>query len=148
MRLKLRVSIEREPEIIKELQDRNIEISENAEFVLIEDTDEDKIRCRKDNEIIVVSLHEICYIESLGRDVFIHLYNGKCYKSDKRLYQFEGELSSDDFIRISNSVIIARKSIKKIKPSLSCKYLLTLEDNSIIDVTRTYYYKFKDFFGI
>ena len=31
MRLKLRVSIEREPEIIKELQDRNIEISENAE---------------------------------------------------------------------------------------------------------------------
>ena len=111
MRLKLRVSIEREPEIIKELQDRNIEISENAEFVLIEDTDEDKIRCRKDNEIIV-------------------------------------ELSSDDFIRISNSVIIARKSIKKIKPSLSCKYLLTLEDNSIIDVTRTYYYKFKDFFDI
>lgn len=147
MRVKLRVTHFHEKEIIRELQEKNIEICEDSSLVLYEELAEDRILCKRGDETIIVPLKDIIYIESLGHNVFLHL-DKEQYKISKRLYQLESELPENQFIRISNSVIIARNAIKKIKPALSCKFILTLKNDDRVDVTRTYYYKFKEYFKI
>ena len=57
-------------------------------------------------------------------------------------------LDNTKFIRVSNCAIIARLHVKRIKPSISMKFILTMSDGSLVDVTRSYYSSFKDFFGI
>lgn len=147
MRIKLRVTQDREEEITRKLRERDIEICEDSTLVLFEETEKEQLLCKNGSETMIVSLMDIIYIESLGHEVFIHL-NGAHYKVGKRLYQLEGELPEKQFIRISNSVIIARNAIQKVRPALSCKYILTLKNGDVVDVTRTYYYKFKEYFGI
>lgn len=147
MRVKLRVTQVHEKEIIKELREKDIEICEDSTFVLLEEVTKEQLFCKNGYETVIVSLMDIIYIESYGHDVFIHTDKAR-YKVGKRLYQLEGELPEEQFIRISNSVIIARNAIKKIRPALSCKYILTLKNGDIVDVTRTYYCKFKEYFGI
>lgn len=147
VRLKLRVTHFHEEEIIRELREKDIEICEDSTLVLYEEIAEDRILCKKEDETIIVPLEDIIYIESLGHNVFLHLDKDQ-YKVSKRLYQLESELPENQFIRISNSIIIARNAIKKIKPALSCKFILTLKNGDRVDVTRTYYYKFKEYFKI
>lgn len=147
MRVKLRVTSGHEEEIVRKLEEKGIEICEDSVLVLLEETGEDRLLCRDGGETVVVSLRDILYFESLGHDVFLYLENAR-YKIGKRLYQLERELPEDRFLRISNSVILARDAIRKIRPALSCKFILALKNGSRVDVTRTYYYKFKEFFGI
>lgn len=52
MRVKLRVTHFHEKEIIHELQEKNIEICEDATLVLYEEIAQDKILCKKENEKI------------------------------------------------------------------------------------------------
>ncbi len=147
MRVKLRVTSGHEEGIVRELEEKGIEICEDSVLVLLEETGEDRLLCRDGDETVVVSLRDILYFESLGHDVFLYLENAR-YKIGKRLYQLERELPEDRFLRVSNSVILARDAIRKIRPALSCKFILTLKNGSRVDVTRTYYYKFKEFFDI
>lgn len=134
--------------IIDELAEKKIEISEEAKLILTEeDYTGDSLECRDKNGITFVNTNSICYIESMGHDVFIHT-NEKKYKTRYRIYQLEKILPTDCFIRISNSVIIQKNSIRHIKPALSCKFYLTLKNGDFVDVTRTYYYRFKEFYGI
>ena len=57
-------------------------------------------------------------------------------------------LDPDQFLRISNSVVIARNKVKSISPTLSMKFILTMQNGKKVDVTRSYYYIFKEYFGI
>ena len=70
------------------------------------------------------------------------------YRASERMYILEKELAGRGFIRVSNSCIVARKKIKRIKPSLTMKYVLEMTDNSLVDVTRGYYYSFKEKLGV
>ena len=45
-------------------------------------------------------------------------------------------------------MIIARRHVKKIRPALSMKFILTLSDGTVVDVTRSYYSAFREFFNI
>ena len=55
---------------------------------------------------------------------------------------------AEKFLRVSNSVIVARAAIVRISPALSMKFTLTLSDKRRVDVTRSYYYTFKEYMGI
>lgn len=70
------------------------------------------------------------------------------YKCSERLWQLEKSLNPAHFIRISNSVIIAREHIKGIKTALSQKFIVLLSNGTKVDVTRSYYYIFKSKLGI
>ena len=41
-----------------------------------------------------------------------------------------------------------RAAIVRISPALSMKFTLTLSDKRRVDVTRSYYYTFKEYMGI
>ena len=70
------------------------------------------------------------------------------YTTTFRVYELEKKLPDELFIRISNSVIINRNAIKRVTPALSQKFYLTLKNGDKVDVTRTYYCRFKDYYGI
>ena len=94
-----------------------------------------------------LSAEEIIFIEAFGKDIEIHTADGTFYSSD-RMYQLESVLDRKEFLRISKSVIISKKHVKKIRPSLSMKFILTMSDGTLLDVTRSYYNDFRRFFNI
>ena len=150
MEIKLAVSNERYEEIKNALLDRGITVSDSAELVLYEAdryTDNLIVKGQEDSARYVVPASEIIIIESFGHTVEVHTKSGT-YRSCDRLYQLANLLDPDKFLRISNSVIIAKDKVKQITPSLSMKFSLTMVNGKRVDVTRSYYYIFKEAFGI
>ena len=148
MRIKLRLNKTTLESIQGELTEKNIEISEESKLILTqEDYIGDTLECRDEEGIVIVNTENICYIESVGHDVYVYADNMQ-YKTRLRIYQLEKLLPPNQFIRVSNSIIIKKNSIRHIKPALSCEFYLTLINGDVVDVTRTYYYKFKEFYGI
>lgn len=148
MRIKLRLNKTTLESIQGELTEKNIEISEESKLILTqEDYIGDTLECRDEEGIVIVNTENICYMESVGHDVYVYADNMQ-YKTRLRIYQLEKLLPPNQFIRVSNSIIIKKNSIRHIKPALSCKFYLTLINGDVVDVTRSYYYKFKEFYGI
>jgi DNA-binding LytR/AlgR family response regulator len=148
LKIKIEVSKEKYKEIEEKLLSLGIEIDDDADFILTEKNHfSDYISCRKNEDICHVLVSDIIYIESMGHDIYLHTID-ETYRVRNRLWQLEKSLNPDCFLRISNSVIVAKNKVKKIRAALSQKFILTLENGSNVDVTRSYYYIFKNEFGI
>ena len=150
MKIKLAVSDESYEEVKEFLLSKGIELDDAAEFVL---TQRDKYaghltgRNAKTAEKVHISADEIILIESYGHTVE-GVTSEETYVTSDRLYQLVNALDPEKFIRVSNSVIISKRKIKQIRPSLSMKFVLTMENDRKIDVTRSYYNSFKEAFNI
>ncbi|MGN0351648.1 MAG: LytTR family DNA-binding domain-containing protein [Roseburia sp.] len=132
------------------LTERGIDIDDNSDLVLSESNrfvDNLIVKDKVSNERVVLSIEDIAYIETFGHSVEVHTI-GKTYQAMDRLYKIVNLLDPDKFLRISNSVVIAKGKVKKITPTLSMKFILTMADGKNVDVTRGYYYIFKEYFGI
>ena len=166
MKIRLAVSDEHVDQVKAYLKDHRIEIDEDAEYALIESDrlDPDELSRRieslanapsrdfldaydKDHDRIRLSVEDVIYIEAFGKEIELHTTDGT-YISRDRMYQLEEMLDPHEYLRISKSVIISRKHVKKIRPSLSMKFILTMSDDTLVDVTRSYYNNFKRFFNI
>ena len=148
MKLRLSVKETNREYVSSELTAHGIEISEDAEYsvtespggnyLTVKDSKGDKVR---------IACNDIVYIESYGRNVDVHTTDGS-YRTQERIYQLEEFLDKSRFTRVSNSVIVQKKHIKKIRPSLSMKFIITMSEGTVIDVTRSYYSSFRSFLGI
>ena len=150
MKIKLDISNERYDEIKSALEERGIEIDDTAELVLSETNsfiDNLTVREKGTNTRIILSVEDIVYIESFGHAVEVQTPE-KLYQATDRLYRIVSLLDPAKFLRISNSVVIARSKVKRITPTLSSKFILTMANGKSVDVTRSYYYIFKEYFGI
>lgn len=150
MEIQLAVSNERYEELKNVLLQLGITVSDSADLVLHEVNrfaDNLIVKGQEDGSRHVVPVSEIIIIESFGHAVEVHTNRGS-YRSSDRLYQLTNLLDPDKFLRISNSVIIAKDKVKQITPSLSMKFSLTMENGKRVDVTRSYYYIFKEAFRI
>lgn len=149
MKIKLLINENRIAEITEQLNSLGIEVDDDAEFVLMERNKYISHLPGKNEkgERYNIPIEEIVYFESYSHSIDIHTMD-ECYKSTERLYQLYNMLDPQEFLRISNSVIISRRHVKKIKPALSMKFVLTLTDGTLVDVTRSYYNIFKEFFNI
>lgn len=148
MKIKLLVSEKHYAGIEKELASHGIEVDEDARFVLSEaNSCVDCIMGKSGEKICRIHTGEIIYIESLAHDIIAHTADG-AYRLRERLWQLERLLDPKMFLRISNSVIIARDKVRFIRPALSQKFTLTMADGGLVDVTRSYYYIFRDEFAI
>jgi DNA-binding LytR/AlgR family response regulator len=148
MKIKLRLSHEKKKQVEDELTQMGVEITEDSDLILTEDGYcNGELYCKDDTDTVVLTMDEILYIESSGKEIYVHTKNKK-FTTTTRLYVLEQYLPSDQFVRISNSVIIRKNAIQRIRPALSQKFYLTLKNGDMVDVTRSYYYKFKDYYGI
>ena len=150
MKVKLVVSQERYEKIKETLLEHGIEIDDDAELVLSENNrflDNLIVKDIKNNVRVILSVEDIVYIEAFGHNVEVHTID-QTYQSTDRLYKIVNQLNPDKFLRISNSVVIQKDKVMSISSTLSMKFILTMINGNKVDVTRSYYYIFKDSFGI
>lgn len=148
LKIKLEVSRENFKEVEETLLKLGFELSDDAEYILIEKNRySDYISCRNEDTSCHILTKDIIFIESMGHDITLHTKE-KSYKCSENLTQLEKNLNPNEFIRISKSVIISKKEVKAIRAGLSQKFLVTMSNNAKVDVTRTYYYIFRNEFGI
>lgn len=147
MKIQLQLSGGRLTEVKEELERLGIEISPDAELVLCEkDAYPDTLYGRDRDGYGIIDVNDIIYIESFGKEITIHTSDG-AYGGSLPLYKTQTMLSPDEFMRISSSVIVSKKAIKHIGVSLYGKFALTLTGGVKVDVTRSYFYKFKEWMG-
>ena len=149
MKIRLSVPEEKKAPVGEALARHGIEVGEDAEYTLIETPrSRDFLNVRdKEGGALRLSADQIVYIEAFGKEVEVHTLQETCYSQD-RIYRLEELLDPREFIRISKSVIIAKRCVKRIRPALTMKFVLTLSDGSLVDVTRSYYTNFRRFFNI
>lgn len=150
MKIRLNINDGDYERIHNELIQHGIEPDDSAELVLSKVNGFAEKLVVKDtstNERVIVSCGDIVYIESYGHMINVTTGNA-VYYANERLYKISEQLNKTDFLRISNSVIVSKKHIKKITPTLSMKFILTLSNESRVDVTRSYYHSFKETFKI
>ena len=148
MDIKLSVSEEHYTQLEQLLISLGFTISDDAEFILQERARGISfLNARRGGEVCRIRTEEIVCIESFGKAVVLRTMDGE-YEISERLKELEALLDADKFMRISNSVIIAKNCVAKIKPTLGSKFILTLKNGASVDVTRSYYYKFREAYGI
>lgn len=150
MKIRLAVSEESIEMVQKFLKEKGIEIDDDSPFILTERdhyTGYLAVRQIDSNEKIRLAVDDIIYIESFGHIIEVHGIGG-VYQTSDRIYQLASMLDPTEFLRISNSVIISKKKVKQIKPSLHRKFGLVMQNGSQLDVTRSYYSSFRDAFHI
>ena len=149
MKIKLSVSDDCFEEISRFLTEHGIEIDDDADLILLQkDRYPDHLTVRDiRGERAIIAADDIVTIESYGHTIELHTLNG-VFTASQQLYRFEEMLDPKRFIRISNSVIISRAQIQSISPTFSMKFTLKMKNGAKVDVTRSYYGKFKEFLGI
>ena len=149
--MKVRLSVREEiyDKTRTELLEHGIEIDDDSALELIERLGQAEYLNVK-NEVgdrLKIKVEEIVFIESFGRNMDVHTET-ETFRASERMYVLEKELSGRGFIRVSNSCLVAQKKIKRIKPSITMKYVLEMTDKSLVDVTRGYYYSFREKLGL
>lgn len=148
MKIQLMVSNNKYTELYKQLTALGFEIDDSAELILSEkNVYVEYLIGKQGDDIFRLDVKKITHIESFAHDIIAYS-GGDEYKLSERLRRLEEILDPKDFIRVSNSAIVAVKHIKSIRPAFTQKFVLTMSDDSRVDVTRTYYYIFKESLGI
>lgn len=152
MKIKLALSDERAEEVARFLEQHGIEVddSDSADLILSETgnyVNHLTVRDGENGERFHIPVDDVVYIASFGHTVEVYTED-RIYTTAERLYQLMYSLDPAQFVRISNSVIIARRKVKEIRPTLSMKFVLLMKNGDRVDVTRSYYHSFKEYFGI
>ncbi len=130
--------------------ERGVEIDDTAAMVLSESNsfiDNLAVREKGTNARIILSVEDIVCIESFGHAVEVQTQE-VLYQATDLLYGIVSFFHLDKILHISNSVVIARNKVKRITPTLSSKFILTMTNGKSVDVTRNNYNIFKEYFGI
>lgn len=148
MKIKILCDKDNYNKYIEEINEGQIEITESeADLLLIEKDYKDKnIIGKKDGEYKIISPLDILYIESYGNVVLCKTITDE-YEIREKLYEVENKFYLDGYVRVNKSYVVNKNYIESIKPTINLKLILTMKDKSKIDVTRSYYYKFKEYIG-
>lgn len=149
MKFRIEVPEEDFDSVKKYLTEHGVEIGDDAGYVIRENERYPAFLAARtrEGERIRLSTEDVIFIEAFGKDIEVHTAEGT-YLAQERMYRLEEVLTPQEFLRVSKSVIISRKHVKKIRPTLSMKYILTMTGGTLVDVTRSYYSDFRRFFGI
>lgn len=149
MKVRLLCKKENEKKYQNMLEKGGFQISLDAELIFQEKDYKLEYIIAKDLDLktVLIYLDEIILIETYGNDLFVYTLN-KSYLLNNTVLYYQNLLSPYGFKRISQSAIIHKKNIVKISPAISMKFTLKLKNDKRVDVTRTYYYDFKEYIGL
>lgn len=99
------------------------------------------ITFKSNNTDYLFELNQIKYFENYKRLIIIHLHNQESHEFYYKLGDLKNRLEANDFVLVHRSYLVNMQYIKKIS-----KTELTLKDNSLIPVSRTYYNDLKEKF--
>jgi DNA-binding LytR/AlgR family response regulator len=148
IKIRLMVSPERYSELAEVLRKHGIEPDDTSELILTEKSSYPSYLIGKQGEeIFRLPVGDISHIESFAHEVIAHTAEGD-FRLGDRLVRLSQLLDPAEFVRISKSVIVSLTHIKSIRPALTQKFILTMKDGSRVDVTRSYYYIFREAIGL
>lgn len=106
-----------------------------------------QIMARKGDEIYVVDVSKVIYLESVDRKTFVYT-KGDIYESGLKLYELEQQLCECGFFRASKSCVIQLKYVKSLKTDINRRIRVTLENGEQIIVSRQYAEELKKKLGV
>lgn len=146
--MNIKLMLDPEDPMRKSLEELGIRDDPDSQYVISrQGAGVNYVAGRKEDQQFYIDVKEIIFIESMGHDILIHAADG-IYNSGDRLKALEQVLPADRFLRVSNSAIVNMKKIKRIESSIMQKFILHMTNGSKVDVTRSYYYIFRDRIGI
>lgn len=147
MKLKLVVTKEKKDTIKHALKHGEIEYSDEASFVLYElHQNHETLLVKDHDEYVHIYVKDILYIEAQGNRNLVHTGKG-VFPIKETMYQLEATLYEKGFLRIHKAYIVNKKAIDRVKTGLNMKFTLTLINGEQIEVSRSYYYHFKEEIG-
>jgi DNA-binding LytR/AlgR family response regulator len=93
---------------------------------------EPQLTIKSDKKHVVINLHELQYLESLGN--YVKLWNESGFLlTPKTLSSFEEQLSENDFVRVHKSYLINKKSVHYLEGNQ-----IFLKSGQVIPVGKNY----------
>lgn len=147
--MKIRLAVKhKQDQLAAALKHAGFELSDDADYMITENDHLTNL-IHETKPLQHLSLEHIAFIEAYGRDVFAYDIKRDCqYALKETLYQLEDRYATKGFIRVNKSQIVNIRHINKITPGLGQKLFLTLSNQMIIDVNRTYYKAFKAYLNM
>lgn len=146
--MKIKILLDPDDDLRKELESLGISDDESSEYILTrKNMNVNFIQVKKDERLFYIDVNDIIYFESMGHDVFAYT-SGDRFITRERLKGLEKLLDPEKFLRISSCCVVNLKHIRQIEASIFQKFILHLSNGAKVDVTRSYYYIFKDRFNI
>jgi two-component system, LytTR family, response regulator LytT len=96
-----------------------------------------KLAVVKDDRIILVDIHNIFYIGTENRQVFVKTVNDR-YMIDTNLYEIEKKLENYSFLRVHRGFIINLQYVSEIEQWFNGTYNVIFADGSKVPVSRSY----------
>lgn len=106
-----------------------------------------QLTAKKDDEIHLLDIAEIIYIESVDRKCFIYT-SDEIYESESRLYELERQLGEYGFFRVSKSFLIRLQDIQSLKADINRKIRVTMSNGEEIIASRQYSDELKKRLGV
>lgn len=101
-----------------------------------------------DDKYEVIPLEQVFFYEARGNNVFCITANGE-FKMKEKLYELEGNLPNNKFVRVSRSFIVNISNVKEVVPWFGRRLVLRFnEGKREVEVSKSYVKDFKDFLGI
>lgn len=123
-------------------------VNDKEDFVITESNyNKDSILGKIDDNYMIIKPDDILYVESFGHEVICHTLENNFLIREK-LYEIEGLYQKYGLMRVHRSYVININYVIKISPSFNRKFVLTMKDGTKIDVSRSYFYKFKEYIGL
>ena len=102
---------------------------------------------KENGDKILVYITKVLYFEAVNRSVYA--YTGSdIFRVKKTMYDIEDLVSNDHFVRISKSVIVNLRAVRKISPDSGRRLKLLLSSGEWVIVSRNYVEDFKQSIGM
>ena len=102
---------------------------------------------KENGDKIPVYITKVLYFEAVDRSVYA--YTGSdIFRVKKTMYDIEDLVSNDHFVRISKSVIVNLRAVRKISPDSGRRLKLLLSSGEWVIVSRNYVEDFKQSIGM
>lgn len=106
-----------------------------------------QLTARKEDEIYLLDMAQILYIESVDRKCFLYTA-GEVYESDFRLYELEQRLEEYGFCRVSKSFLIQLQGIQSLRADIDRKIRIKMSNGEQIIASRQYAEQLKRRLGV
>jgi len=106
-----------------------------------------KLTGTKDGRTFIIDAVDVMYCESVDKKTFIYT-NDDVFETVLRLYELEERLSHGEFFRASKQNIINISKIMSMRPEISGKIEVTLQNGERLYVSRQYVPTLKSKLGI
>ena len=96
-----------------------------------------KILVKVNGRFIIIQTGDICWIEACGDYIRLHC-SSKSFFIHQKIGDMEKKLDPYLFFRVNKSAIINMDYIKEMEPMNHGDYLITLRDNTQLNLSRNY----------